>query len=509
MVLKKPILLYILLSFLLGGCVKPVKPFEEAWGAPRETITPTSVNQPAQAVVMPDMVVRHVGDPIQTPTADAPHLLPTPRADAEEYIVQAGDALGRIAERYGVTIDMLVEANGIVNADLLEVGQVLAIPAPVPAAPGSSVKVIPDSELVYGPSSANFDIFEFVKSHGGYLTEYREEIDGKRMGGPAIVQRVAQEFSVNPRLLLAVLEYQSGWLTNASPPEKTLDYPMGVPESWRKGLYQQLAWAANVLNRGYYLWKVNGVGSWVLADGSVVAIDPTINAGTAAVQGLFATLYDRSGWDQAVSESGLHKTFFEQFGYPFDYAVEPLLPTALIQPEMQLPIEPGQVWAFTGGPHGGWGSGSAWAALDFAPPGEALGCVQSDAWVVAVADGPIVRSGGGAVVQDLDGDGKEQTGWTVLYMHIETRDRVSDDTYLRAGERIGHPSCEGGFSSGTHLHLARRYNGEWVPADQQTPFILDGWTSQGAGIEYDGYLVRDGKTIEAWEGYYPENQIQR
>jgi LasA protease len=288
-----------------------------------------------------------------------------------------------------------------------------------------------------------------------------------------------------------------------------LDYPMGVAETWRKGLYQQLAWAANQLNRGFYLWRVDGIGAWVLADGSVVSIDPTINAGTAGVQALFASLFDRANWDVAISENGVYKVFFEQFGYAFDYSFEPLLPAGLTQPAMQLPFEPGATWSFTGGPHGGWGSSSAWAAIDFAPPGEGLGCVQSNDWVVAVTDGWIVRTGRGAVIQDLDNDGLEQTGWTVLYMHIETRDRVQEGIFLRAGERIGHPSCEGGYSSGTHLHLARRYNGEWIPADQQVPFVLDGWISQGTGIEYDGYLVRDGESIEAWEGKFPINQIQR
>ncbi|MCK5315694.1 MAG: hypothetical protein KAJ53_11250, partial [Anaerolineales bacterium] len=82
-------------------------------------------------------------------------------------------------------------------------------------------------------------------------------------------------------------------------------------------------------------------------------------------------------------------------------------------------------------------------------------------------------------------------------------------TYVKAGERIGHPSCEGGFSSGTHVHIARRYNGEWIPADQELPFILDGWVSRGIGQEYDGYLERDGKSIEAWEGNSAINAIQR
>ena len=191
------------------------------------------------------------------------------------------------------------------------------------------------------------------------------------------------------------------------------------------------------------------------------------------------------------------------------------MPPGLQQPHMQLPFESGREWAFTGGPHGGWGDGSAWAGLDFAPPGSGLGCVNSDAWVVAVADGMIVRSDQGAVMQDLDvngpntHDGQEQTGWVVLYMHIETRDRIPAGSYVRAGERIGHPSCEGGVSTGTHLHLARRYNGVWISADGNLPFVLEGWVSLGDGQEYDGFLQKNGKTVEAWEGIRPENTIYR
>jgi len=132
-----------------------------------------------------------------------------------------------------------------------------------------------------------------------------------------------------------------------------------------------------------------------------------------------------------------------------------------------------------------------------------------------VADGPIVRAADGAVIQDLDlsaaaADGVEQTGWTILYMHMDSRQRVKPGDTLKAGERIGHPSCEGGVSNGTHVHLARKYNGEWISADQaELAFVMDGWVSSGAGKEYDGYLIRDGKTIEAYEGREPINQIER
>ena len=135
--------------------------------------------------------------------------------------------------------------------------------------------------------------------------------------------------------------------------------------------------------------------------------------------------------------------------------------------------------------------------------------VLDAAAVVAAADGWIVRSADGAVMQDLDGDGYEQTGWVVFYMHIETRDRVSLKTYVYAGERIGHPSCEGGFSNGTHLHIARKYNGQWIAADGDLPFIMDGWVSSGDSYEYDGFLRKGNLSIEAWDGRNELNQISR
>jgi murein DD-endopeptidase MepM/ murein hydrolase activator NlpD len=445
-----------------------------------------------------------------TPTPDPVRLLPTLRSQPTQVVVQPGDTLGRIAGRYGVTVQQIVAANQITDPNLLSVGQVLVIPAPTPGSPAPAFKIIPDSELVYGPASIDFDLPGFIERNAGYLAFYREQVDQVSLNGAQILQRIAQDYSVNPRLLLAILQRQSGWLTNPAPDEASRDYPMGLPDPARRGLYRQLAWAANNLNYGFYQWRANNVAVWLLADGSLAPVDPTINAGTAAVQHLFAQLYGRPAWESAVGEQGLAATFDNLFGYPFDLAIEPLLPPGLAQPAMQLPFEKGQVWAYTGGPHAAWGSGTPWAALDFAPPGDALGCIQSDHWVTAVADGLVVRSENGVVIQDLDGDGFEQSGWVVLYLHIESRERVQAGVYLRAGERIGHPSCEGGVSTGTHVHLARRYNGEWIPAHSAAlPFVVDGWVASSSGSEYNGYLERAGQRLTAYAGRREDNAVAR
>lgn len=508
--MKRPVRLvpFIVAVVFLAGCVRP-GPTSDPW-----MLSPLQSGQseqptPFQPVLTYLPPTRVPGSPVLSPTPDAPHAVPTLRPNEESYVVQSLDTLGTIAQRYGVDLNTLIEANDIENPNVLSVGQSLTIPAPDPQSTGSDFKILPDSELVYSPASALFDVAAFVQSKGGYLAKYEEEVDDQPTSGADIVKRVAYEYSVNPRLLLAALEYQSGWVTNAVIDSDQDDYPLGYPDGNRAGLYRQLGWAASNLNYGYYLWRVDGLASLVLPDGSVVPLAATVNAGTVGVQYLMSQLYNRSGWDSAVGESGLYAVYNSLFGYPYDLAVEPLLPQGLSQPAMQLPFEVGPTWSFTGGPHAGWGNGSAWAALDFAPPGEGQGCVQSDAWVTAVADGLVVRSGNGAVVLDLDGDGYEQTGWTVLYLHIETRDRVAVGTQLKAGDHIGHPSCEGGLSNGTHVHMARRYNGEWIPADGALPFNLDGWISQGTGVEYNGTLSRNGQVVEAWDRMVDENQISR
>jgi murein DD-endopeptidase MepM/ murein hydrolase activator NlpD len=181
----------------------------------------------------------------------------------------------------------------------------------------------------------------------------------------------------------------------------------------------------------------------------------------------------------------------------------------MIQPQFTLPFEPGVLWSLTGGPHAAWEQESALAALDFAPGMDAPGCLETDAWVVAVAPGLIIRSSGGYVILDLDGDGHESTGWIVLYMHIATKQRVPAGTWVDAGDHIGHPSCEGGMATGTHLHIARKYNGEWVGAGGALPFVLSGWMAHQGEAPYYGWLSKGDKIVTSSKAATYESHIIR
>ncbi|MGD8996689.1 MAG: LysM peptidoglycan-binding domain-containing protein, partial [Anaerolineae bacterium] len=153
----------------------------------------------------------------------------------EIYTVQPGETLSLIASVFGCTIEEIVVANGLASADSIVAGQPLRIPT-MATHMGPSLKLIPDSEMVYGPATIHFDLGGFIMQQGGYLAGYAEQVEGELRTGPEIVQIVSQRFSVGPRALLALLEMQSGWVTQAQPRGETLVYPLGHVQDYQEGL---------------------------------------------------------------------------------------------------------------------------------------------------------------------------------------------------------------------------------------------------------------------------------
>ena len=419
------------------------------------------------------MIPQHLNLPLpQFPSPSQkgnPHLEPTPTQAPDAplpvtdnppilYYTQAGDTLPVVAVRFGVDPAEITSPDPIPETSLISPNQLLIIPDRfVNTTPAE--KILPDSEIVFGPSAMDFDIKAFINEAGGYLSTYQDYLGSTGWtSGADIVWRVGLENSINPRLLLALLEYQSGWVYGQPIDLLHTDYPMGKVDINRKQLYLQLAWAVNEISTGYYGWREGLLTDIQFPDGvSTPRLAPELNAGSVALQYYLSKVYDTTGWIQSLDpKNGLPGLYERMFGSPWARAqeVEPLIPAGMTQPRMILPFFIGQMWSYTGGPHGAWEKEGARAALDFAPASSVQGCSETWDWALAMAPGQVVRSGNGVVVIDLDGDGS-RTDWlgSVIFAHRQQRphragymggyggyDRPS---FLRgrACNRPAHPHC--------------------------------------------------------------------
>jgi len=125
---------------------------------PAQAATPTvgAAATPGVTTVGPSTGTTPVAGPTTvgagdaTPTAEVVVTVvppPTPTPQQIEYTVQWGDTLTSIAARYGTTSEALMALNGLTNANLLSVGQVLRIPdqSSSPLGPNEYVVVAGDT----------------------------------------------------------------------------------------------------------------------------------------------------------------------------------------------------------------------------------------------------------------------------------------------------------------------------------------------------------------------------
>jgi murein DD-endopeptidase MepM/ murein hydrolase activator NlpD len=470
------------LALLLAGC----------GGAPAFSAslsTPDINTQPATLATVPV-----VGTQIPT----RPNFKP---GELVDYAAQAGDTLQGLAARFNTSAAEIMEANPIVppDATTMPPGLPMKIPIYFRSLWGTAYQMLPDTAFVNGPSQIGFNTSAFVATQPGWFKDYWSYAAGRDRTGAEIVDYVASNWSVSPRLLLAILEYRAGALTQPEAPPKRyiLDFEQPIYSGASNLPYLQLIWAANTLNAGYYGWRTGELTEFFLRDGTIIRPDPWQSAATVALQYLFSRTDTGSEFQASVSPSGFVRTYAKLFGPPSSDG-SALIPGSLQQPELTLPYRRQQIWTYTGGPHAAW-IGEPNAGVDFAPPCDRPGCATLNAQtqVVAVADGLVVRSGNDGVVLDLDGDGDERTGWNIFYLHLAAHGRVPLGQRLRTGDPMGYPSSEGGEATGTHIHIARKFNGEWIVAYGPLAFNLDGWLVHKGAAPYLGTLTRNGLSVTA------------
>lgn len=444
--------------------------------------------------------------PVPAPTSGRPEYSP---GELVDYTAQNGDTLPALAARFNTTVEEIMRANPIIPTDATTMPVGLPMKIPIYFLPlwGTAYQSIPDYAFVNGPGQVGFSTPAFVASTSGWLKDYRAYAGGKMRTGGEIVDYVATNYSISPRFLLAALEYQSGALTQTELSEAK--YLLGFRRAFYDSPYLQLVIAANTFNSGYYSWRAGKLTEFELPDETIIRPDPWQNAASVSIQYYFSRLYSGPEYYGAIGPEGLARVYKTLFGDPWlDSPI--LIPGSLQQPQLRFPFRPDFIWAYTGGPHSGWGSGEPFAAIDFAPASDTSGCytVAEDQYAVAMADGLIVRANVDGVIIDLDKDGDERTGWVLFYLHTATHDRIRVGQEVKAGDFIGYPSCEGGSSTGTHIHIARKYNGEWILASGPVAFNLEGWIVQAGSKAYAGTLARGPLVITACDCSNAPSQVR-
>jgi len=122
--LSLPPLLVAVLALALAAAVLFALPGLLGFGNPSADATPTP-----RGSALPTSLLSLPPTPVPLPTQ-------------QTYIVQSGDTMSRIADRFGVPLGDLIAANAetIPNPDNLQIGQAVIIPVPVPSElPGASV----------------------------------------------------------------------------------------------------------------------------------------------------------------------------------------------------------------------------------------------------------------------------------------------------------------------------------------------------------------------------------
>ncbi len=474
---------------MLAACAAPI---------PAVTPTPTEVEQ---AVATP---IPAESTPTTFPTR--PAYLP---GELVDYTAQTGDVLPALAVRFNTTVAEIRQANPNIPQEVTTMPPGMPMKIPIYYEPlwGSQFHILPDSRFPWGPADRDFDPVAFVNAQPGWFKDEIGFSEGETLHGGEIVLRIAKNFSVSPRLLLAIVEYQTGAITGSGSGGPGQLSPLGFDDRTHQGMYRELVLAANMLNNIYYEWRLGQIKEFSLLDGRLERPDPWQNATTVALQYYFSRILQPDTYFQAIGPQGFIQSYTALYGDPWAND-EPSIPGSLTQPEMKLPFATGAAWAFTGGPHTGWGTGQPLAAIDFAPPANVSGCTPTEQWATAVADGVLARVEPAVAVLDLDGDGDERTGWVVFYLHLSSGSIPPAGTVLKTGDPIGHPSCEGGEATGTHVHIARKYNGEWVPAGGPLAYNLEGWVSDFGYTAYEGSLTRFGRTVRACVCSDKDSQIQ-
>jgi LasA protease len=287
--------------------------------------------------------------------------------------------------------------------------------------------------------------------------------------------------TVNPNLVLALMEMQSGLVSSQD--SKDRDRPFGVLSS-ETGFRPQLIDILTNLTNTFY----DVLEEQELEFEKSGRLEEQATAGTRALTGLlgpelnqffdsYQTLFNRS----LVGDKALVATHMEKNN----------------PPSFQLPWPRGDQW-MGGGAHGHDGRSTPYSSLDYARRWPSWGGAVN--WVHASHGGTVF------VYSSCYLEIVHSSGWTTGYYHLD-QIQVSHRSTVSQNQRLAlyasnraQALCQGGSSTGPHVHLTLINNGRYQSLQGHT---FSGWSVNIGRWSYDDdcnffYYWRGSSWICAW-----------
>jgi hypothetical protein len=363
-------------------------------------------------------------------------------------------------------------------------------PPPAAAAIAYGGPLLSDGQFVYGPNVGSFNVMDYMKSHTPQLANYAETLYGR-----------AEYYSINPKVYLTLMEMAGGLVSNTAVTPEQVENPFGLGQS---GFTAQLDALSEILFAAYYLHLYNysilaegqrDLPILTLKDGSTFPVPGATNAGSYAAMAGLAKLVDTAGMASALDDSrpaSFVQTYQRLFpgDDPLSQANGIFIPgevgaQAIPSNLLQLPYARGESWTF-GGVHSNLANDSdpvtfPMSSLDFSRGWPAWGADTSSMWVAAAAAGvPTVISSCNVHIQHSD-------GWMTTYYHLDNVQTFG--ATINQNERVGIAAnslsqavCNGGGSTGPHVHFSLKKDGAFVAIDGTA---LSGWVVHSGRYSYD------------------------
>ena len=335
--------------------------------------------------------------------------------------------------------------------------------------------IVSDEQFVWGPNVGEFDIREYLTTHNSPLLEYAED-----------VEVWAAYTSINPKILLAVIQLRNGWIDHI-PENIEQEVILAELETVSMNL-------ANAFYEHMYTWgdrstelsaKSSELPIFNLSESGSVQVEPDTTSASFALASLLAVDQDQATWQSQIkpkspdSFSRLFASLFPDTD-PLDRSNN--LDPASLPPEdfLQLPFPMGADWTFNGTHswHGG-DIGPDRSSMDFStnwPRGSTL----PDHYTVAS------HQGVGYVYAPsrtnlpcwmaIDYEMEPGEVWSTSYYHLSNLGDPGDRGWMVRNQsvgKLGTEVCNGGFASSAHVHFTLRYNGAFFDLDGVK---LSGWT---------------------------------